>query len=107
MRVQVNGEIQDLPEGINLDGLVARLGLAPERLAIELNREVVRRAEWPRTTLKDGDRIEIVHFVGGGSGGAEVRSQESEDRREGRRRKAVRTGVLNDLKHSSRLHSDS
>ncbi|HEV2801507.1 MAG TPA: sulfur carrier protein ThiS [Pyrinomonadaceae bacterium] len=67
MRVQVNGEIRELPDELTLDALVRQLALAPERLAIELNREVVRRARWAETVMRDGDQVEIVHFVGGGS----------------------------------------
>ncbi len=67
MRVHVNGEIRELPDELTLDALVRQLALAPERLAIELNREVVRRARWSETVMRDGDKIEIVHFVGGGS----------------------------------------
>lgn len=67
MHVQVNGEIRELPEKITLADLVRELALAPERLAIELNREVVRRAAWPETEMREGDKVEIVHFVGGGS----------------------------------------
>jgi thiamine biosynthesis protein ThiS len=66
LHIEINGETREVTDGINLDGLVEQLRLAPERLAIELNREVVRRADWPQTPLKDGDRVEIVHFVGGG-----------------------------------------
>ena len=69
MRVQVNGEIRELPDELTLDALVRQLALVPERLAIELNREVVRRARWAETLIRDGDQIEIVHFVGGGCGG--------------------------------------
>lgn len=72
MRVQVNGEVRELPEKITLDELVRELSLAPERLAIELNREVVRRAAWPETEMREGDQVEIVHFVGGGSGENEL-----------------------------------
>ncbi|HEX9917582.1 MAG TPA: sulfur carrier protein ThiS [Pyrinomonadaceae bacterium] len=68
LRIQVNGEFRELPDDLTLDALVRQLALAPERLAIELNREVVRRARWSETWLKDGDQVEIVHFVGGGSG---------------------------------------
>jgi thiamine biosynthesis protein ThiS len=49
--------------------LVNYLALAPERLAIELNKRVVRRADWQQTTIHEGDRVEIVHFVGGGGKG--------------------------------------
>ncbi|HEX8352209.1 MAG TPA: sulfur carrier protein ThiS [Pyrinomonadaceae bacterium] len=66
MRVEVNGEAKELEEGATLQTLVEQLALAPERLAVEHNREVVRRADWPALTLSDGDRVEIVHFVGGG-----------------------------------------
>lgn len=55
-----------MPAGTSLQSLVELLALAPERLAVELNLEVVRRAEWPRIMLSEGDRVEIVHFVGGG-----------------------------------------
>jgi len=67
LRVQVNGETREVPEKITLNDLVSELSLAPERLAIELNREVVRRAAWPETEMREGDTVEIVHFVGGGS----------------------------------------
>lgn len=66
MRIELNGEGRDVPSSITLYELIKHLALAPERLAIELNRRVVRRSEWQRTTLAEGDRVEIVHFVGGG-----------------------------------------
>ena len=65
MRVTVNGEAQDLPDGETLRELVARFRLAPEKVALELNRRLVR-AEKYDTPLKDGDEVEIVTFVGGG-----------------------------------------
>ncbi len=66
MRVEVNGEPREVAAETTLARLVEHLALAPERLAVELNREVVRRKDWPQTVLKEGDRVEIVHFVGGG-----------------------------------------
>ena len=66
MRVELNGEPKELAEGATLSTLIEQLSLAPERVAVELNRDVVRRADWPATRLADGDRVEIVHFVGGG-----------------------------------------
>ena len=66
MQIEVNGEAKVVEEGATLQTLVEQLSLAPERLAIEHNREVVRRTDWPSHTLSDGDRVEIVHFVGGG-----------------------------------------
>ena len=65
--VQVNGEDKELTEGTVLSELVTQLNLPIQRIAVELNRTVVRRLEWDKTVLQDGDRIEIVHFVGGGS----------------------------------------
>lgn len=66
MQVEINGETREVEERMTLRELVEHLSLAPERLAIEVNHSVVRRADWPHTTLSEGDRIEIVHFVGGG-----------------------------------------
>lgn len=66
MQVQINGEVRDVREGQTLSELIAELALTPERLAIELNRQVVRRAQWTEIVLNEGDHIEIVHFVGGG-----------------------------------------
>ena len=66
MQVEINGEQREVPS-LSLQELVEFLNLKPEQVAIELNRVVVRRREWPSTALKEDDRIEIVHFVGGGS----------------------------------------
>jgi thiamine biosynthesis protein ThiS len=66
LRIEVNGESREVEPGTTLGELVNQLALAPTRLAIERNREVVRRIDWPQTKLSEGDRIEIVHFVGGG-----------------------------------------
>ena len=66
MQIKLNGEAKGVEEGTTLARLVEQLALAPDRLAVELNGDVVRRAEWPQVTLREGDRVEIVHFVGGG-----------------------------------------
>ena len=66
MKVYVNGESKDLSGTSSLAELITQLDLPAPRIAIELNREVVRRSDWGGTMLKDNDRIEIVHFVGGG-----------------------------------------
>jgi sulfur carrier protein len=68
--IQLNGENREVPDRSTLDDLVSELSLAPARIAVELNKLVVRRDKWAQTPLADGDRIEIVHFVGGGSGGS-------------------------------------
>ena len=66
MLIELNGDERDVPASITLSELIKHLALAPERLALELNRKVVRRNDWQQTTLAEGDRVEIVHFVGGG-----------------------------------------
>lgn len=66
MWLQLNGERREVADGVSLAQLIDTLGLAPERIAIELNQTVVRRAAWAGTELKENDRVEIVHFVGGG-----------------------------------------
>ena len=64
--LKINGEVREVPGSINLYELLDHLSLAPERLAVELNGKVIRRPDWPDTLLNEGDRVEIVHFVGGG-----------------------------------------
>jgi sulfur carrier protein len=66
MRVLLNGESKEVPEGINLEELLTLFSLPRERVAVEQNREVVRRANWSATKVHDEDRIEVIHFVGGG-----------------------------------------
>ena len=70
MRVYINGESRDVQGTPSLAELITQLDLREARIAVELNREVVRRSEWSRVMLRDDDRIEIVHFVGGGSAAA-------------------------------------
>jgi sulfur carrier protein len=66
MEVIVNGTARDIPEGLTVKDLVAHLGLADGPVAVEINREIVPRAEHPSRKVAGGDAIEIVHFVGGG-----------------------------------------
>jgi thiamine biosynthesis protein ThiS len=66
MNLIINGESRT-HSAVTLTGLVEQLGMKPDRVAIELNREIVPRDRWPQTKLNDGDQLEIVHFVGGGS----------------------------------------
>ncbi len=65
MNLTINGQTQSHPAE-TLGALVEALGMKPDRVAIELNREIVPREQWPQTPLHEGDRLEIVHFVGGG-----------------------------------------
>ena len=66
IRITVNGETREVEDGTTLRNLIEKLAFASERIAVEHNREVVARATWEATRLHEGDRIEIVHFVGGG-----------------------------------------
>jgi sulfur carrier protein len=64
--VKINGEEKQIPPDINLAELLKHLELPSDRLAVELNEEVVRRMNWESIKVKNADKIEIVHFVGGG-----------------------------------------
>jgi sulfur carrier protein len=66
MKITLNGEIKELESEVSLDRLLELLSLPKQRVAVELNREVVRKKDWPEVVVKDADRIEVVHFVGGG-----------------------------------------
>ncbi|MGA2344905.1 MAG: sulfur carrier protein ThiS [Candidatus Sulfotelmatobacter sp.] len=69
MKLHINGEERDFggsPTPLNLTALVEILGMKADRVAVELNLDIVPRDRWAATTLNDGDRLEIVHFVGGG-----------------------------------------
>ena len=65
MTITLNGTPR-ITSASDLAALITELGMKPDRVAVELNLEIVPRAVWPATPLKDGDRLEVVHFVGGG-----------------------------------------
>ncbi len=72
MNLHINGEPRTFPDpappaAFTLAALIQSLNMKSDRVAVELNREIAPRDRWPQTTLKDGDQLEIVHFVGGGS----------------------------------------
>jgi thiamine biosynthesis protein ThiS len=69
MKLRINGEERDFggsPAPLTLAALVELLGMKADRVAVELNLSIVPRDSWAATVLNDGDRLEIVHFVGGG-----------------------------------------
>jgi thiamine biosynthesis protein ThiS len=66
MEIVVNGQRREVPDGITIRELLAFLGLKLERVATEVNREIIRKDRWDDFRLQAGDCIEIVHFVGGG-----------------------------------------
>ena len=72
MKLHINGEERTFADPapsatFTLSALIESLAMKPDRVAVELNREIAPRDRWSQTLLKDGDRLEIVHFVGGGS----------------------------------------
>ncbi len=68
MQIQVNGEQRDYRIGLTVGDLLRELDLKQERVAVELNLEILERAEFDRRNLKEGDRVEILSFIGGGAG---------------------------------------
>ncbi len=66
VEVVVNGQPRAVPAGTTVAGLLRLLGLDPERVAVELDRRIVKKTEWAATPLAAGSRLEIVQFVGGG-----------------------------------------
>lgn len=66
MRIQLNGEFLEVPDGSSVADLLVRLDLAGRRLAVELNEEIVPRSAHASTFLHADDRIEVVHAIGGG-----------------------------------------
>jgi len=66
MKLLINGEERSFGDDLTLAALVDQLGLKADRVAVELNQNIVRRDDWAGTRLRDGDRLEVVHFVGGG-----------------------------------------
>jgi len=66
IQITVNGEPKTVPDGLNVVQLLASLEIKPDRVAVELNRSIVRRQDWDRSLVGQGAEIEIVWFVGGG-----------------------------------------
>jgi thiamine biosynthesis protein ThiS len=66
MNLIINGEDRQFDSVLTISALLDRLGMKPDRVAVELNRELVPRERWSTTQLSDEDKLEIVHFVGGG-----------------------------------------
>jgi len=66
VEIVVNGEIRHVAEGSTIESLLRELDIAADRVAVELNREIVSKSDWSVTELQNGAAVEIVHFVGGG-----------------------------------------
>ena len=80
MKLIINGEERSFENVSSLTSLLQILGLKADRVAVELNLEIVARGIWDSTFLKDGDRLEIVQFVGGGSCPQQITSSRRQPR---------------------------
>jgi thiamine biosynthesis protein ThiS len=66
MKITINGELRDIPDGLTVAALLQHLEMAVDRVAIERNLDILPRAKWHETEVQPDDRYEIVHLVGGG-----------------------------------------
>ncbi len=66
MQIVINGERREIPDGLRMEALVQQLGLAGQRIAIEVNQELVPRSRFAEHVLRPGDRVEVIQAVGGG-----------------------------------------
>ena len=66
MKVSINGETKELTNELNLSELLRHFSLPQQRIAIELNKKVVRKKDWENIKITEGDKLEVIHFVGGG-----------------------------------------
>lgn len=66
MTIIINGDIKEIPNSLNLEDVLSFFSLPSQRVAVELNKTVVPRREWDTTTVAENDKIEVIHFVGGG-----------------------------------------
>ena len=66
MQIILNGENTEQQDGISISGLLSQLNIGLERVAVEVNMDIVSKSKYDTHLISDGDRIEIVHFVGGG-----------------------------------------
>lgn len=66
MLIMINGESRDLTPGLTVAGLLQDLGIDNRKVAVERNLEIVPKSAFTTTEVQDGDRLEIVHFIGGG-----------------------------------------
>ena len=66
MQIVLNGETREVSSGLSLAELLTLFELPDNRVAVELNRQVIRRADWPTTQVRADDKVEVIHFVGGG-----------------------------------------
>jgi thiamine biosynthesis protein ThiS len=73
IEITLNGDLREVPQGSSLAELLAFLGLPADRVAVEVDRKIVRKTEWEICRIEAGAEVEVVHFVGGGSGARALR----------------------------------
>ena len=66
MNITLNGDARAIPEGLSVEGLLEHLGILSKKVAVERNLEIVPKSTFQTTPIAEGDRLEIVHFIGGG-----------------------------------------
>jgi len=67
MNITLNGEKKEVPDGLTVAGLLEHLSIQSQRVAVELNENIVRKTQYAETVLRNGDSLEVVSFMGGGS----------------------------------------
>lgn len=67
MTIFLNGEKKEIPQELTVAGLLQHLDIKPGRVAVEINEEIVRKAAYADVAVKEGDRVEVVQFMGGGA----------------------------------------
>jgi thiamine biosynthesis protein ThiS len=66
LNITLNGDARAIPDGLSVEGLLAHLGIQSKKVAVERNLEIVPKSAFAATQIAEGDRMEIVHFIGGG-----------------------------------------
>jgi thiamine biosynthesis protein ThiS len=66
LNITLNGDARAIPDGLSVEGLLQHLGIVSKKVAVERNLEIVPKSTFPSTLIAEGDRLEIVHFIGGG-----------------------------------------
>src|SRR5258707_7317715 len=72
LRLSLNGEAREFPSPLTVEGLLKHLALDPRKVAVERNLEIVPRSSYERVGLSEGDRLEVVHFIGGGNDASRI-----------------------------------
>ena len=91
MDVMLNGEARNIPDGVTVAQLLQQLNIQPERVAVEVNLTVLKRAQLPEVSLRPGDQVEIVQLIGGGS--LDIQQTEDSQQRTASKKKTHQRGT--------------